>query len=250
MRLQGRVGIVTGGGSGNGRGIALRLAEEGARIVIADIKPTGGEETVALIQQLSGEGLFVSADVTSASDVQSMVQTTRDSFGRLDFLVNNAGISPVGSVTEIDEADWDLCLNLDLKSVFLCCKYAIPLIIESGCGSIVNIAGTLGLRATQRKAAYCAAKAGVVNLTRQMAVDYGTSRIRINCICPGFVDTPLTAGVSQEERRRLLGHLPIARPGQVKDIGDAALYLTSDESAYVTGAVLVVDGGQTLSIPA
>ncbi len=250
MRLLNKVGIVTGAGSGNGRGIALRLAAEGARVVIADIKPEGGDETVAMIQQQGGTAAFFKADVTSAADVRDLVQASRDRFERLDILVNNAGISPVGSVTEISEVDWDLCLDLDLKSVFLCCKYTIPAMIEGQGGSIINIAGTLGLRASERKASYCAAKAGVINLTRQMAIDYGTYGIRVNCICPGFVDTPLTAGVSSEERQRILGHLPIARAGQVQDIGNAALYLASEESAYITGAVLVVDGGQTLSIPA
>jgi NAD(P)-dependent dehydrogenase (short-subunit alcohol dehydrogenase family) len=250
MRLMNKVGIVTGAGSGNGRGIALRLAAEGTRVVVADIKPEGGHETVEQIEKQGGAAAFVRADVTSAADVRALVQASRDRFGHLDILVNNAGISPVGSVTEISEEDWDLCLNLDLKSVFLCCKYAIPVMIEGRGGSIINIAGTLGLRASERKASYCAAKAGVVNLTRQMAIDYGPSGIRVNCICPGFVDTPLTASVSAAERQRIVGHLPIARAGQVQDIGDSAVFLASEESAYVTGAALVVDGGQTLSIPA
>ncbi|MCL4459425.1 MAG: SDR family oxidoreductase [Chloroflexi bacterium] len=250
MRLRDRVAIVTGAASGNGRGIALRFAEEGAKIVVADLNLSGAEETVQMIKSRGSEAIAVQTDVTSAADIQRMVQAACDHFGHIDILVNNAGISPVGSVTEISEEEWDLVISVDLKSVFLGCKYTIPVMIERGGGSIINIAGTLGLQAAARKAAYCAAKAGVVNLTRQMAIDYGRDNIRINCICPGFVDTPLTASFSDEARRRLLARLPIPRVGQVEDIGNAAVYLASDEASYVTGLCLVVDGGQTLGIPA
>jgi NAD(P)-dependent dehydrogenase (short-subunit alcohol dehydrogenase family) len=248
VRLKDRVAIVTGAGSGIGRGIAIRFSEEGAKIVVADKTSISGEETARMIRARGGEAIFVLTDVTSGADIQRMVQTARDQFGRLDTLVNNAGISPNGSVTEIDEDEWDLALNVDLKSVFLGCKYAIPVMIESGGGSIVNIAGTLGFMAMPRKAAYCAAKAGVINLTRQMAIDYGPRNVRINCICPGFVDTPLNAGYTEEQRREELDKLPISRAGQTDDIAKAALYLASDESAYVTGSRIIVDGGQTLSI--
>ncbi len=250
MRLEGKVAIVTGAASGNGRGIALRLAEEGAKIVVADINESGSQETISLIEGVGSKAVFAAIDVTSAADIQKMVNTATEAFGQLDILVNNAGISPVGSVTEISEEDWDLCLDIDLKSIFLGCKYAIPVMIEGGGGAIVNIAGTLGMLAIPQKAAYCAAKAGVINLTRQMALDYSPQGVRINCVCPGFIDTPLTAGVPEAERQRIFANMPIPRVGQVTDIANATLYLVSDEAAYVTGIPLVVDGGQTLSIPA
>jgi NAD(P)-dependent dehydrogenase (short-subunit alcohol dehydrogenase family) len=250
MRIQDKVAIVTGSGSGNGRGIALRLAESGADLVVADIDPEGGHETVQIIESRGGTAVFAQTDVTSADQVEQMVQTAVDSLGRLDILVNNAGISPVGSVTEISEEEWDLCLNVDLKSIFLGCKFAIPKMIKSGGGHIVNIAGTLGMAAIPQKAAYCAAKAGAINLTRQMAIDYGPHNIRVNCVSPGFIDTPLTAGVSIQEREWMFSHLSIRRAGRVEDIANAVLYLVAQESGYVTGISLVVDGGQTLSIPA
>lgn len=250
MQLENAVAIVTGSGSGIGRGIARHFAREGASLVVADVDPVRGEATVALIHGEGGEALFVPTDVTSSADIQRMVAAAVQRFGRLDVLVNNAGISPVGSVTETSEEEWDRCLAVGLKSVFLGCKYAIPAMVPNGGGAIVNIAGTLGLRGAPRKASYCAAKAGVVNLTRQMALDYGRSSVRVNCICPGFVDTPLTRSLPEPERQRAVGQLPIPRAATVDDVASAAVFLASSAAAYITGAVIVVDGGQTLSIPA
>jgi NAD(P)-dependent dehydrogenase (short-subunit alcohol dehydrogenase family) len=244
MRLKDKVAIVTGAASGNGQAIALQFAKEGANIVVADVNETSGRETAAMIQEQGGEAIVTATEVTSATDIEDMVQAACRQFGRLDILVNNAGISPAGRVTDISEAEWDLCLNVDLKSVFLGCKYAIPVMIEAGGGSIINIAGTLGLMAMPQKAAYCAAKAGVINLTRQMAIDYGADNIRLNCVCPGFVDTPLNAGVPPEARQRIFSRLPIPRAAQANEIAQAALYLAGDESLYVTGSCLLVDGGQ------
>ncbi len=247
MRLAHKVALVTGAGSGIGRGISLRLGGEGARVVVADFDAARGQATEGLLTAHGVQGVFVRTDVTQTMDVRRSVETTLRRFGRLDILVNSAGISPMGSVTDIGEDEWDACIDIDLKSVFLACKYAIPSMTSAGGGSIINIAGTLGLLAGPRKAAYCAAKAGVINLTRQMAIDYGP-RVRVNCICPGFVDTPLNAAVPQVERQRMFERLPLRRAGQADDIANAALYLASDESSYVTGACIIVDGGQTLSI--
>lgn len=249
MRLANTVALVTGGGSGIGRGIALRLAEEGAKVVVADLDAVRGEQTVAACAGKGADGMFVLTDVTRAADVRRAVETTFRRFEHLDILVNCAGISPMGSVTETSEDEWDKCLAIDLKSVFLTCKYAIPAMLQTGSGSIINIAGTLGLLAGSRKAAYCAAKAGVINLTRQMALDYGPA-VRANCICPGFVDTPLNAAVSRAERQIIADRLPLRRLGQADDIASATVYLASEESSYVTGMCLIVDGGQTLGISA
>lgn len=248
MRLQGKVAIVTGAASGNGRGIALRFAQEGAQVVATDLNLEGVQATISLIRAQGGEAVAVRTNVSLAADSQKMVQIASERFGRLDILVNNAGISPSGRVTDISEEEWDLCLNIDLKSVFLGCKYAIPVMIESGGGAIVNIAGTLGMMAMPAKAAYCAAKAGVINLTRQIAIDYGPQNIRANCVNPGFVDTPLNAGVPEAARRRIFARLPLPRAGQVEEIAGAALYLASDEARYVTGSSIFVDGGQTARV--
>jgi NAD(P)-dependent dehydrogenase (short-subunit alcohol dehydrogenase family) len=249
MRLAETVAMVTGGGSGIGKGIALRLAEEGAKVVVADIDAVRGEQTADACAHAGAGGVFIQTNVTDADSVRRAVDEAVRRFEGLDTLVNCAGISPVGSVTETSEEEWDRCLAIDLKSVFLTSKYAIPVMSRAGRGSIVNIAGTLGLFAGARKAAYCAAKAGVINLTRQIAFDYGPA-VRANCICPGFVDTPLNAAVSEHDREGIARHLPLHRLGRAEDIADAAVYLASHESSYVTGLCLVVDGGQTLSIAA
>lgn len=249
MRLSDTAAFVTGAGSGIGRGIALRLADEGAKVVMADVDAVRGEETAQAVARAGAHGLFVQTDVTNAESVRRAVDAAFRRFERLDTLVNCAGISPVGSVTETTEEDWNRCLAIDLTSVFLTCKYAVPAMLRGGGGSIVNIAGTLGLLAGFRKAAYCAAKAGVVNLTRQVALDYGPA-VRANCVCPGFVDTPLNAAVSEEDRRGIAARLPLGRVGQAEDIARAVVYLASRESSYVTGTCLVVDGGQTAGISA
>ncbi|MFC2030627.1 SDR family NAD(P)-dependent oxidoreductase [Chloroflexota bacterium] len=248
-RLEKKIAIVTGAASGIGRGIARRFAEEGASVVVADVDAQGGEETVRDLRETGVEAVFIHTDVSQGSQVQRMVSASRDRFGRLDVLVNNAGLSPNGSVTETSEEEWDSCLGTNLRGVFLGCKHAIPLMLEGGGGSIINIAGTLGFMGKPRKAAYCASKGGVINLTRQMAIDYGKQNVRINCISPGFVATALTAHYSEEVLEQLYRQQPVGRAGQPDDVAEAAVYLASDAAGYVTGTSLVVDGGVTLSIP-
>lgn len=248
MRLKDKTAIVTGGGAGIGRGIALMFAKEGANVIIADWKADGGEQTVNDIIANGGLALFVQVDVSRAEDTQRMVETAVEAWNRLDILVNNAGIVHVGSATNTSVEEWDRVLNINLKGVFLCAKAAIPAMKASGGGAIVNIASVGGLVGPAEMVAYGSAKAGVLNLTRQLAVDYGPDNIRVNSICPGTISTEMhRAFYSEEEAEQVLTEWaqmrPLRRVGTPRDIAYAALYLASEEANFVTGANLIVDGG-------
>lgn len=248
MRLKDKVAIVTGGGSGIGRGISTMFAEEGARVLVVDMKEQNGRETVSLIEAAGGDALFSRANVSDAKDTGNMVKTAIDAWGKLDILVNNAGIVRMGSVVEAAEEDWDAVLDVNLKGVFLCSKFAVPEMIRGGGGAIINVASVGGIVGPAEMAAYGSAKAGVINLTRQIAVDYGPNNIRVNCISPGTIVTEMhQAFYSAEEKDEVLAEWaamkPLRKVGSPKDIAYAAVYLASDESGFVTGANLIVDGG-------
>ncbi|MCL4541447.1 MAG: SDR family oxidoreductase [Chloroflexi bacterium] len=251
MKLTGKAAIVTGAGSGIGRAIAQMLAAEGARVAAVDFSKDGGEGTVQLIQGAGGECIFIEADVARASDVQRYVQTTVDRYGHIDVLCNNAGIGVAAPVTETTEEDWDRVLAVDLKGVFLGCKYTIPIMIRQGGGVIVNTASVAGMVGVLNRAAYCAAKAGVVGLTKSIAVDYIGQNIRANAVCPGTVDSPWIQKILNQqpdpvaERQRMVERQPMGRMGRPEEIARAVLYLASDDSAFVTGSTLVIDGGLT-----
>lgn len=251
MKLAGKVAIITGAGSGIGRAAALLFAREGASIVAADIAVEPGEETAALIREAGGQALFVRTDVSNPSEVQAMVQTAVATYGRLDILFNNAGITIPATATDTSEEIWDKTIEVNLKSVMFGCKYAIPEMIKSGGGAIVNTASMLGLVASPRQAPYCAAKGGVVMLTKQIAADYARENIRVNCICPSEVNTPLHRRFIEESpdpeatRRALLARIPLGRVAEPEEIAAAALFLASDDSSYITGVALPVDGGLT-----
>lgn len=248
MRLAGKICIVTGGGSGIGRAICLSFVREGAAVVVAD-REGGRAEEVAHEAGADGRHTVpVRADVTRPDEVDRMVHLCVQEFGRVDVLVNNAGIGKVGLVTELSEHDWDEVLAINLKGPFLCSRRVIPEMLGAGHGSVVNIASVAGIVASQGRPAYCASKAGLVMLTKAMALDYATQGIRVNAICPGVIVTPMTESSLEDPtvRREKLDKTPMGRLGQPADIVPAAIYLASDESGFVTGHALIVDGGWSI----
>ncbi len=247
MRLNGKVAIITGAASGIGKATAILFAEHGAKIVVADINEDGGKETVADIQDEGNDAIFVKTDVTVKSDTEQMVEQTIASYGKLDILLNSAGIAMRLPVAELSEEDWHRCLDVNLTGVFLSSKAAIPAMQNNGCGSIINMSSIYGIVGADVRAAYVASKGAVTNLTRGMALDYASDNIRVNCICPGFVETPLVAGVvkTPEEYQKLADKHPLRRLAKPEEIAYGALYLASEESSFVTGIALPIDGGYT-----
>jgi len=247
MRISDKVAIITGAASGIGRTTAILFAKEGGKVVVADQNEAGGDETVDLIRTDGGHAIFTHVNVTSATDIQGMVKTTIDTYGKLNILVNNAGIAIRLPVVDLPEEDWDRNIDVNLKGIYLGSKYAIPEMIKNDGGAIVNIASIYGLVGGRTRAAYAASKGGVVNLTRSIALDYALYKIRVNCICPGFVNTPLLKNIlkTQEEYQALADLHPIGRLGEMLEIAHGVLYLASDESSFVTGIALPIDGGYT-----
>jgi len=250
MRLANKVALVTGAGSGIGRESALLFAKEGAKVVAVDINDVSGLETVSLVQAAGGEAAFFHADVSSPQDAQAMIAFAEETYGVLNVLFNNAGIfhPEDGSVLDTPEDIWDRVIDVNMKGVFLGCKYGIPALLRAGGGSIINTASFVALLgAAVSQIAYTASKGGVLSLTREIAVEFARKNIRANALCPGPVETPLLAELLADpaRRQRRLVHIPMGRFGQAKDMAYAALFLASDESAYVTGTSFVVDGGIT-----
>lgn len=251
MRLTDKVAIITGAGAGIGRATALLFAKEGARVVVADLDPKGGAETVDLIKKDGGEATLALTDVSKASDVQNMVKTTLDTYGRLDILVNNAGIFAEGSVVETTEADWHRLLRVNLTGVFLCMKYCIPAMIQGGGGAIVNVGSEAGLVGIGNQVTYNVSKSGVIALTRSTALDFAADNVRVNCLCPGRTLTPLVEKVIAESedpeatRRILSEDRPLKRMGKPAEIAAGILFLASDEAPYAIGTILSIDGGYT-----
>jgi len=245
MRLQNKIAIVTGAGSGIGRGIAFSFIKEGAKVVIADWSEEGGQETVAQIKKENGVAVFVKTDVSKQVDIENMVKVCLDNFGRVDILVNNAGIYKSGSLHEISGEDWDAVLDVNLKSVFLGAKRVIPQMLKQGKGKIISIASIAGLVGFDKSGPYCASKGGMIALTREMALEYAPQKISVNCIAPGVIKTEMTKDMLADlpTKKFLESSAPYPRFGEPEDIAMAAVYLASDESDFVNGEVLVVDGG-------
>jgi len=247
--LAGRRALITGGASGIGQATALLFASEGAAVSIVDLDADGGQAVAQTIVDDGGRAIFVHCDVTQAADCQRAVQRTVEELGGLDILFNNAGIIRRATVLETTQAEWDRVMAVNVKSIFLLSKYVIPVMEEAGGGVIINMASGWGLVGGPRAAAYCASKGAVVLLTKSMALDHGEQNIRVNCICPGDTDTPMLRDEARqlgEPEDRFLAEAaqrPLRRIGRPEDIAQAALYLASDASSFVTGTALVVDGG-------
>lgn len=250
MRLANKVALITGAGGGIGRASAKRFAAEGAKVVVADAVEAAGNETVALVRAAGGDAEFIGGDVTRAADVQAMIAFAEERYGALHVLFNNAGIFPDedGSVLDTEEAVFDHVIAVNLKGVFLGCKYGIPALLRAGGGSVINTASFVAVMgAATSQSAYTASKGGVLAMTREIAIEFARRGIRANALCPGPVNTPLLQSLLADPaaRARRIVHLPMGRLAEADEIANAALFLASDESSYINGSTFLVDGGTT-----
>ena len=248
-RLEGKVAVVTGSNRGIGKGIAVALAKEGCGVVVNSyMEDEESKNTVEEIKKLGAEAIFIKANVTREIDVRDLIEKAVKKFGKLDILVNNAGILVSGTVTTLTEKDWDRQMEVNLKGVFICSKYAVQQMLKQGKGGrIINIGSIAGLVGFPGISAYCASKGGVTELAREMALDYAKYGITVNAIDPGVIVTDMTKGMLDDAatRKMLMENTPVGRFGQPEDIGNAAVFLALDESSFITGHNLVVDGGWT-----
>jgi NAD(P)-dependent dehydrogenase (short-subunit alcohol dehydrogenase family) len=250
MRLEGKVALITGGASGMGKVASSLFASEGAKVVLTDVSDEAGEAVASEIVAGGGEAAFVHADISKEADAKAMVEVAVSRFGKLDVLYNNAGImlGTDGSVDTTEESVWDKTLAINVKGVAFGCKYGVPAMIASGGGSIINVASFVAwLGAATSQTAYTASKGAVLAMTREIAVEYARKGVRCNALCPGPIDTPLLAELLSDpaRRQRRFVHIPMGRLGRAEELAKAALFLASDDSSYMTGASLIVDGGIT-----
>jgi NAD(P)-dependent dehydrogenase (short-subunit alcohol dehydrogenase family) len=249
MRLEGKVALITGGTSGIGSATAIRFADEGAAVAITGRNAERGEQIVQEIVAKGGEALFIQSDVRKAEDCRQAVDQTLERFGKIDVLFNNAGVFHPKTIPDCTEEEWDETIDSSLKGAFLMSKYTLPSMIERGCGSIIHTSSGWGILGGSKAAAYCAAKGGLIIMAKAMAIDHGPDGIRVNCVCPGDVLTPMLPddaakrGMSWDDYAVGAADRPLGRIGTTEDIANAVLYLASDESSFVTGEALVVDGG-------
>jgi NAD(P)-dependent dehydrogenase (short-subunit alcohol dehydrogenase family) len=245
--LQDKVAIITGAASGIGRASAVRFAAEGAKVLVSDVDDAGGRETVKLVESAGGQATFAHADVSREADVRAMVEAAVSAYGRLDALFNNAGIEGQMGVPTGEESieNWDRTIAINLTGVFLGCRYAIPTMLKTGGGSIVNNASVAGLVGFPGIVAYCASKGGVVQITRTVALEYATQNIRVNCLCPGVIDTPMVrrAAPDAAAEEAFTAMEPVGRMGKPEEVAALAAFLASDDASFITGAIIPVDGG-------
>ena len=251
MRLERKVAIVTGAGSGIGQASALKFAQEGASVVVADIQQPGIDETVRSIVSSGGAAIGVSADVTNSEAVRGMVESAIKAYGRLDIMFNNAGSSTRGTILETDEETFDRIFAVNVKGVFLGCKEAIPVMQAQGGGVILNMASMIGIVGGESNVVYPATKGAVIQLTRCLALDHAAEGIRVNCVCPGPTDTPMLHRISkltgdpEAAFRSRIANIPLGRIGTQEEVANVASFLCSDEASFITGAAIVSDGGWT-----
>lgn len=249
MTFSGQVALVTGAANGIGRATAQAFAAEGLKVVVADVDVLGGEETVALIQAAGGEALFVSCNVTREADVQNLMARTIEAYGRLDYAFNNAGIEiEKGRLAEGSLDEFDAIMGVNVKGVWLCMKYQLPLLLAQGGGAIVNTASVAGLGAAPKMSIYAASKHAVIGLTKSAAIEYAKKKIRVNAVCPAVIDTDMFRRAYEADPKKAefaAAMHPVGRIGKVEEIASAVLYLCSDGAAFTTGHALTVDGGAT-----
>jgi len=243
MRLENKVIIITGAGSGIGKETALLFAKEGAKVVVADVNEKGGEETTADIKKNGGKAFFVKLDVTNREQSKQMVKTTLEKYGRIDVLINNAGIVQDAFLSKMTEEQWDKVINVNLKGVFNCAQAVVEVMMNQGNGVIINTSSIVGLNGNVGQVNYAATKAGLIGMTKTLAKELGKKGIRVNAVAPGFIATPMTSNVPEKILEMMKEKTPLRRLGEPKDIAYAYLYLASDEANFVNGAVLCVDGG-------
>jgi len=252
MRFQEKVVLITGAGVGIGRAAAVRFGKEGAKVAINSLTPTNGQETLRLLQEARGQGIYIQGDVSITADARRIVAETVKAFGRIDILVNNAGIVLPGRVDNISEEDWDRTIAVNLKGVYLVSKYTIPEMRKIGGGVIVLNASVVAIKGVKDRGAYTASKGGVLALTKAMAADYLSENIRVNCVCPGTTYTPslerrIQAFADPEKARvDFIARQPMGRLGKDEEIAAAILFAASDEAAFMTGANIAIDGGMTI----
>jgi len=245
MNLKNKVAIVTGSRRGIGKAIALALAKAGANIVVSDINLDDCNKLVEEIKAINGNALAVKTDVSNPEDVSQMINLTTEKFGKVDILVNNAGIYMQKSLTDVTEQDFDRTLDINLKGVFLCSKAVVPEMIKQGKGKIINITSIAGQVGFANSSAYCASKGAIINITRELALELAQYKINVNAIGPGVIETDMTKDLLEDKatKETLLANIPLSRIGKPEDIANAALFLASDNSDYITGITLFVDGG-------